>query len=183
MTAGALQAVVQAAVDATAASAGWVLTVSGDRAEVVAAAGDGAGVALGVSIDAGRGPAGFVLASGQPLAVAPHPDDPMADDGVAAAMGRRPASVLCVPCGTDEAVLGALQLIDKAGGGPFSFDDVEIATLLAGIGGAALAEGGRDGSSIPEPAQLGGELARLAHADPGRYAVVATAIAALLSGV
>jgi len=182
MTANVLRTVVQAAVDVTGAAAGWVLTVAGDRAEVGAAAGAGAEALVGTRVDVGTGSAGFVLSSGQPLAVAPRPDDPLAAEGLPAALGRRATSILSVPCSDDDGVLGALELVDKAGGVPFSFDDVELATLLAGIAAAALAEGGGSPPRVPEPGQLAGELARLAATDRTRYAAVAVAVAALIAG-
>ena len=76
--------------------------------------------------------------------------------------------MLCVPCLHDDAVLGALELVDKAGGGPFSFDDVELVTLLGGIAGAALSVRGTE--VVPRsPAEFATELARLASSDPGAY--------------
>ncbi|MGH9280613.1 MAG: GAF domain-containing protein [Acidimicrobiales bacterium] len=181
MSARALPVVLQAAVDITGARAGWALAAEGDQAEVVAAAGEGAGDAMGVTIDVHTGAAGFVIASGEPLAVAPRPDDPIATDGVAAALGRTPSSVLCVPCGFDGDVLGALELIDKTGGGPFLFDDVELATVLGDVIGALLADGGGGRPAVPTPDELRADLRRLAAADPARYAAVAVAMASLLS--
>jgi GAF domain-containing protein len=175
-----LQAIVDAATDATAANEGWVLAPRGERLHVLAAAGDRSGQLLGASVDAGEGTAGYVVASGQPLALAPRSDDPRATSGVAALVGLRPTSVLCVPCAGDDSIAGALEVVDKAGGGRFSLDDVELATLLGGIAGAALAETTGSASAVPAPAELAGSLERLAGTEPSRYAALAAAVSALL---
>jgi GAF domain-containing protein len=175
-----LQAVVQSAVSATGAARGWLVAADGATARVVAGTGEGVAAVVGTEFDATVGIAGFVVASGQPIALTPRGDDPRFAEGITALLGHRPVSVLAVPCANDDDVIGALELIDRSGGGGFTFDDIELATLLAGIAAAALTLD-RGGAAVPEPQQLGGELARLAEADPGRYAVIATAVSALLS--
>ena len=179
MTAPVLQALTQAAVEATGATQGWLLQLRGADLVVVGAAGGEPGGLLGMTVTAGTGSAGFVMGAGQALAIAPRPEDPIAAEGVAGRLGRVPASMLSVPCGTDEEVLGALELVDKADGDRFSIDDVELATLLGAIAGAALAENGAAGAP-PPPAELASALSRLAAADPTRYAAVAAMVAALV---
>ena len=76
-------------------------------------------------------------------------------------------------------MLGALELIDKSDGGRFTIDDLELATLLGGIAGAALSEDGPT-EAPPAPAELAGGLTRLASTDPARYAAVAAVLATLL---
>jgi GAF domain-containing protein len=175
-----LDAVVQAAVQITGAAAGWLVVGHDDRLQVVAAAGEGAATLLGRTVPSGSGAAGFVVASGQPLALAGGGDEARMAEGVPALLGRTSRAVLCVPCADDNAVLGALELVDKIGGVRFTFDDVEIATVLAGIGAAALAHA-LPLLSTPSPAELAGDLQRLAAIDPNRYRAVATALDALLA--
>jgi len=173
-----VQAVVGSAVSATAASAGWVMALRGDRLTVVAAV--GAGELIGVDEPADAGTGGFVVASGQPMAIAARADDDRLTEGVLGRLTTRPSSVLCVPCSSADAVVGVLELVDKAGGGTFSFDDVELATLLAGIAAAAIeADGGE--VMVRSPEELGGELRRLASADPAAYATVAGLVEAVLA--
>ncbi len=136
---------------------------------------------LGTRVAADSGFAGYVAASGQPLAMSPRRDDARGAEGIAALIETRPGSVLAVPCGTDDAVHGVLELVEKLGGGPFSFDDVEIATLLAGIAGTALSSDGTAASDVPPPHELADGLARLASDDPQRYAALATFLAAALN--
>lgn len=176
-----LQAIMRAAVEATAATQGWIAGTAAGRLVVVAAAGLDAGRLPGVTFPPGVGSAGFVIDSGHPLTMAPGSNNPRFGEGIAAVLGRRPASILSVPCATDDGVLGALELIDKGGGEMFSLDDVEVATLLADVAGAALAAESSRPPAVAEPAQLGRELQRLASTDPSRYAAVATALSALLA--
>ena len=86
--------------------------------------------------------------------------------------------MLCVPCGDDQ-VLGALELINKDGGGSFSFDDIEIATLLAGIAGAALSSDAT-ARSVATPRELASQLEVIATQDPARYAAIAGVLDQLL---
>jgi len=176
-----LQALVEAAVTGTGGTDGWLLVRSGAALEVVAAAGPHAADVLGALVAADAGAAGFVLGSGQPMALSPRADDPRAAEGVAAIIGRRPASVLCIPCESDDGVAGVLEIVDKADHAMFSFDDVELATLMAGVAGIAIETVGASRSRAPAPEELAGELRRLLANDPNRYEVVASLIAALIA--
>ncbi len=175
-----LAVIVRTAVSATGASAGWLVAADDGAMRVIASTGS-PGPSVSTTVPPDSGAAGFVLASGQPLAVAPRGGDRFSE-GMVALLGHSPASILAVPCFADDVVVGVIELVDKAGGGSFSFDDVELATLLAGIAGVAVTSAAERPPDIPAPAQLGGDLARLATTDPGRYAGVASAVAALLSG-
>ena len=177
--AAVLDAITEAAVGASGAANGWLVQAVDDGLRVVAAAGGRPGDALGLTVPADRGTTGFVVASGQPLAAVPSPDDDRFSVIVAQALGIRPTSVLSVPCATDDGVFGALEVIDKQDGGRFTIDDVEIVTLLGGIAGAALADAG-DAAPVVSPEELASGLRQLAVADPARYASVADAVRALL---
>lgn len=175
-----VQAVVDAAVDATDAALGWLAVVEGDDLVVVAAASADPSVAsalVGRRVPAGLGSGGFVVQSGQPVALQPSRGG--GDEGTVALTGQAPAGLVCVPCTTADDVVGVLQVIDKAAGGAFGFDDVELLTILGGVAGAALADAGVF-VEVPEPARLAAQLGLLADADPGRYAAVASVLAALL---
>jgi GAF domain-containing protein len=176
-----LTSITEAAVGATGSSHGWLLALDADGLEVVAAVGSGTAKLVGRRVPAGSGAAGYVAASGQPLALSGGARDSRLSEGVVAELGQRPASVLCVPCVTDDDVVGAIELIDKHGGEGFSFDDVELVTLLGGIAAPALAASA-GGAAVTDPEHLAGELARLADADPARYAMVASVVEALLAG-
>ena len=110
----------------------------------------------------------------------PEGADARLAEGLGARLGREPASVLCVPCHDDDVVVGALELVDKAGGVPFSFDDVELVTLLGGIAGPALRAAGGQAAARP-PAEFATELAHLATSDPAAYARLSVVLEALLA--
>jgi GAF domain-containing protein len=178
-----LAAILQAAVDFTSATAGWLVTGAGERLRVMAVAGQAPRELLGRLLEAGNGAAAYVLASGQPLALSAQGKDPRQAAGLAQALGREPGSVLCVPCEADDGVAGAVELIDKAGGSAFSFDDVELATVLARIAGVALAAAGA-ASTVASPSVAGftSELARLAAEESDQYPAISAVVSALMGG-
>jgi GAF domain-containing protein len=175
-----LQAIAGAALDATGAAASWVLALEGATLRAVGAAGERAGQLVGARMPAGSGTAGYVISSGQPIALAPRGSDARLADGLGAHLGRPSTSVMCVPCLRDDVVLGALELVDKAGGVPFSFDDVEVVTLLAGVAGVALGIAGTEVPARP-PGEFGAELAHLAASDPAAYVRLSVVLEALLA--
>ena len=157
-----LDAIVANAVAITGAAAGRLMVHDGDDLIVVATAGLDE-LPIGSRVPATEGSAGYVVASGQPLAMAGQGD-----------------AVLCVPCPVDAAVVGALELVDKTGGIPFTFDDVELATVLAAVAGPALAHRDQPAVEVPDPEALGIALGHLAAADSVRYAQVASIVSALI---
>ena len=178
-----LQTIISSAVDATGAVAGWILAVNDAELVIVAAAGGDPRWAASLldrraSLDSGT--ASFVIRSGQPVALQPGTGS-MNDELGTELLGRVPSSLVCVPCTADEQPLGALQLVDKFGGGPFSFDDVEVATLVGTIAGAVLTEDAGGPQTVPPPERLASALANLSKVNPGRYAAVALALEALLA--
>ena len=182
MTAGAdpvLQAVVTAAVAATEAEQGWVVAPRGDDLRVIAAVGSRAGELIGSAVEGEDEGIGWVIASGQQIALAPSDSD-AASGGVTHVLGRRITAMLCVPCTADGETVGALALLDKLGGDAFPLHEVELASLLADIAGAALAQGA-DTRTLPDPAELGAGLADLATTDPERYAAMATIVSTLIT--
>ena len=180
-----VRALLEAAVHATGAACGWLVALgAGEELVVVDAVGDRAGSLPGATAPVDAGTAGFVIASGQPVALGASGGGEQLSGGIAALLDPPPVSIASVPCASADDVLGALELADKAGGTAFTFDDVELASLLAGIAGAALSSAAGDTlvRHAPDPHQLGTELLRLAGADPVRYVMIAGAVDALLAG-
>jgi GAF domain-containing protein len=94
--------------------------------------------------------------------------------------GRSPTSILSVPCTAGGSVVGALELVDKADNERFSFDDLEVATLLGGIAGAAIAEPQQRSPDHPSAESLAHSLRTLAISDPSRFDAIAAVVAVLL---
>lgn len=170
----ALDVVVSEAVATTSASTGWLVVVSDGRA-VVTAMYESAPETLGSTV-ALEGARGFALATGQPSALMPSPGD-ASNHGIGGYQGV-PPSLLVAPGGEGRVVL---EVAAKAGGGAFTFDDIEALSSYAAIAEAILA-GSADapGPDATPPARLGAELAALAATDPARYREVATVIELLL---
>jgi GAF domain-containing protein len=171
-----LQAIVDAAVASTPAAEGWILRRRRARLRVVAAAGDSPGALLDAEIPYDEGVAGYVLASGQPVALSSGSDDARIMAGIPTLLTLEPTAILTVPCAADDGVIGVLELVSVSSA--FHFDDVEIATLLASIAAVALDD--VSSQPPPSPAELGRLLSDLARLDPGRYAPLAGAVRALL---
>lgn len=169
--------------EATTASTAWMMELVDDELQIVAASCTDPAFAaslLGRRFPPDAGTASMVLQSGQPVALQPGSASVASDTVATAVLGRQPASIVCVPCADDERILGVLQLVDRADGGPFGFDDLEMLTMLGTVAGAALVESGGGLRGVPSPETLGHELVRLADADPNRYAAMARVIETML---
>jgi GAF domain-containing protein len=95
------------------------------------ASGAGAEAVVGQRVPVDRGIAGWVVSSGQPVAVADVAADPRFAAEVAAATGYVPRSVLAMPLQTDREVLGVIELLDQRADSPASRRDMELLGLFA----------------------------------------------------
>ena len=167
-----LDAALRAALEATGARRGWIVSTLVGELRVAAVAGDTEAV-IGALVPTDA-PAAFAAATGQPAARAVHPKD-VAAIGAAGSRGA-PTALLTVPTGEG---LGVIELADKADGSTFTIDDVEIVSLIADVVAAALVATATV-AQVPTPDDLAVALHRLHSSDRGRYAVVAAALSALL---
>jgi hypothetical protein len=78
-------------------------------------------------------------------------------------------------------VLGALELRGTQELEPFTPQAGHLAALFADVAAVALEDAGATADPGPSAAEIGAELARLAEADPARYAAIASVIGALLA--
>ena len=128
-----MQAVLRACIEGTTATAGWV--VRGGASPHVVEASFSSPEIRAVELESSL--AAMVLASGSPAALT----DIRASHGFALeerVLGAQPRALLCVPCVDAEGqVVAAIELADPDGDS-FTFDDIELVTLLAGVGAAAL---------------------------------------------
>jgi GAF domain-containing protein len=95
------------------------------------ATGAGAEEVVGQRVPVDRGIAGWVVSSGQPVAVADVARDPRFAADVAAATGYVPRSVLAMPLQTERAVLGVIELLDQRADAPAGRRDMELLGLFA----------------------------------------------------
>jgi len=174
-----LAAICEAACAGTGASTAWVVEIIGDRLRVAASTGASASLARGRSVDV-SGTVGYVAASGQPMAITPRPGDTHLTGGLLGALDLEPSAVVAVPCHDDGEVVGVLEVIVERQGARFSFEDVELASLLAGVAGPAITQ--RAGTTAaPSPEVLTAQLRSLASDAPARYAQVALVVQQLLA--
>jgi GAF domain-containing protein len=96
----------------------------------VAAGEHGQGV-VGLSIRPGDGVAGYVFASGQPLAIGETTVDPRFQREAAEQTGYVPRSLLAVPLADDAGTIGVLEVLDRRDGAPFDLADVDAAGVFA----------------------------------------------------
>jgi GAF domain-containing protein len=163
-------ALVRAAVESTGSDGGWLLIPDGDALRVAVLAGDPAPGAVAGRRRPVAGAAGLVSSTGQPVALLPQPTD-LANVGAAGLPGP-PGALVAVPCEGD-GVVGVLE-VGRAEPRNYTFDDLELVSLLGEIAGALLRD--QLPSPPPEPLDLGNELTHLAASDPARYRDVIRAL-------
>jgi GAF domain-containing protein len=102
------------------------------------ASGAGAEEVVGQRVPVDRGIAGWVVSSGQPVAVADVAADPRFAAEVAEATGYLPRSVLAMPLQTERDVLGVIELLDQRADSPAGRRDMELLGLFAGQAALAI---------------------------------------------
>jgi GAF domain-containing protein len=102
------------------------------------ASGAGAEEVVGQRVPVDRGIAGWVVSSGQPVAVADVAADPRFAAEVAEATGYVPRSVLAMPLQTEREVLGVIELLDQRADSPAGRRDMELLGLFAGQAALAI---------------------------------------------
>lgn len=96
----------------------------------VAAGQQGQGV-VGLEIRPGDGVAGYVFASGEPLAIGETTVDPRFRRDAAEQTGYIPRSLLAVPLSDDAGTIGVLEVLDRRDGAPFDLIDMDAASVFA----------------------------------------------------
>jgi len=172
--------------------------LSEDATELVytTASGAGAESVTGLRLPVTRGLAGWVVQSGQPIAVSDVRSDPRFAPDAAQSTGYVPQALLAAPVVSDDAVLGVLSVLDRDTSRPGADDDLlllqvfcEQAAIALESAGAfrrtadvllqALAAAAGEGTGLAEQltrttvradddlAEVAALLARLARSDPG----------------
>lgn len=139
------------------------------------ASGAGASAIVGVRLPVTRGIAGWVAASGQPIAVSDLHADPRFAADVAASTAFIPTTLLVVPVLGEDGVLAVLSVLDRDTSRPTASHDLELGASYAARAGELL-----DESTPAIPEELRG-LADLLHsADPHDREVLRQALRRLL---
>jgi transcriptional regulator with GAF, ATPase, and Fis domain len=102
-----------------------------DRLVFTVAAGEHGQEVVGLAIDPSQGVAGYVFATGQPMALADVAADARFGRTTAEQTGYLPRSLVAVPLLDDEGTIGVLEVLDKRGDAAFDLRDIELATVFA----------------------------------------------------
>ncbi len=86
----------------------------------------------------GQGIAGWVAATGQPVAVSDASQDPRFAEAISRSVGYVPKSVLCIPLWSGDTMVGVIQLCDKLDGSPFTATDMELLGQFASQAAVAI---------------------------------------------
>lgn len=135
-----LTAITTAARELFGAQACSLALLDADGAELVYTTASGAGAedVTGMRLPAGQGMAGWVVMSGQPVAVDDLAADPRFARDVAEGTGYVPRSLLAVPVSADDEVLGVMTVLDRDQGRAGSDRDMVLLGLFADQAAHAL---------------------------------------------
>jgi GAF domain-containing protein len=136
---GLLTAITDTARQLFGAQACSLALLSDDDAELVYTTATGAGAqnVVGMRMPSGRGVAGWVAASGQPVAISDLRSDPRWASDVAEGTGYVPRALLAVPVQSPQRLIGVLTVLDRDADRPDADRDIQLLSLFAGQ--AALA--------------------------------------------
>jgi GAF domain-containing protein len=126
-----LQGIVQAASRLFDAGAASIALIDHDANELVFEAASGDQDIVGMRFPAHQGIAGWVVMTGEPMAVSDVQRDPRFAQDFAKSTGYVPQSILAVPLIVEEEVEGVLEVLDKKSGASFGLDDMDLLGLFA----------------------------------------------------
>jgi GAF domain-containing protein len=114
--------------------------LSDDESELVytTAAGAGAEDVTGMRISASQGIAGWVVQSGQPIAIGDLASDARFSRQVAEQTGYVPQAILAVPVASSRRMLGVISLLDRDARRPGAAQDMSLLALFASQAAIAL---------------------------------------------
>lgn len=128
-----LSAIVEVARSIFGARASSILLLDEETEELVfeAVVGEGEDDLLGVRFPAGKGIAGWVLATRTPLVIEDVQRDPRFASDVAEDTGYVPSGLMAAPLLHGESALGVLEVLDRPERSLFSLQEMELLGLFA----------------------------------------------------
>ncbi|MEW1610599.1 MULTISPECIES: GAF domain-containing protein [unclassified Streptomyces] len=135
-----LQSVVDVARAIFGAAAGSVLLLDEEADELVfrAVSGEGQEFLVGRRFPAGRGIAGWVATSGEPMVVDDLAADPSFDRSLAESTAYVPNSLMAAPLISDSRVLGVLEVLDASPQARSGVAELDLLAMFARQAAAAL---------------------------------------------
>ncbi len=128
-----LRSITDAAKSIFEAAACSLALLDNDDSELVyyVASGAGAEDVVGMRIPSGQGIAGWVVMSGQPIAIEDVRQDPRFAQRFAESTGYVPTSILAMPLETERKMLGVISVLDRRSDGSEGSHDMELLSLFA----------------------------------------------------
>ncbi len=128
-----LQSIVEAAARIFGAAAASIALVNQAEQTLDFKVATGAGQAdvVGMRIPLDRGIAGYVVMSGQPIAISDVQRDTRFNQDFARSTGYVPESILATPLLSQEQVIGVMEVLDKIDAPSFGLEDMELLGLFA----------------------------------------------------
>lgn len=114
-----------------AASSIAVLDERSETLRFVAASGSAGDQVVGIEMDAGKGIAGWALASGQSITISDAVRDPRFAADVAAKTGYTPRSVFAIPLESGAGTMGVMEILDAEEGRADAENESRIVSTLA----------------------------------------------------
>ncbi|MDQ3767244.1 MAG: GAF domain-containing protein [Actinomycetota bacterium] len=102
-----------------------------EQLDFYVASGAGAEDVVGMRMPVGRGIAGWVVSSGQPIAIEDVAKDKRFAVDVAQSTGYTPRSILAMPLETERRMLGVISVLDRSSDRPETARDIELLSLFA----------------------------------------------------
>jgi GAF domain-containing protein len=135
-----LEMIVETAADVINANAASLFLIDFDTEELIfeVALGEKAEEVKKFRVPVGKGVAGLVALTGQPMAIADTEQDNRDAADIAQAIGYVPKNILCVPLHYNEQVIGVLELLDKQDAASFSPEDMSSLGLFANQAAVAI---------------------------------------------
>jgi signal transduction protein with GAF and PtsI domain len=137
-----LRSIVNVAAEIFGAAAASIALVdsSKEQLEFKVACGEGNQEVVGKKIPLDTGIAGYVITTGQPIAIADVHQDPRFHHSFAESTGYVPKSILATPLYWEDEVIGVMEVLDKVEAPRFSIQDVELLGLFAHQASIAIAQ-------------------------------------------
>jgi len=128
-----LQSIVEAAARIFNAAAASILLVN-EREQLLefkVACGASNRDLVGLKFPLDKGIAGYVVMTGQPLAISNVRQDPRFNQDFAKSTGYVPSSILAMPLRSEDRVIGVMEVLDKLNAASFGMQDMELLGMFA----------------------------------------------------
>lgn len=135
-----LDLIIQTAAQVLSARAASLFLIDHETNEMVfeVAIGESSAQARKFRVPMGEGIAGWVAATGQPVAISDASKDPRFASGMAGNIGYVPKSILCIPLRSGDNIIGVVEIFDKTDGQPFTAADMQILGMFASEAAVAI---------------------------------------------